>query len=157
MIPGSYQHKMRLKKSRKTSKSYFEKQTATLDRWFSLYIRLKGMDNQGLCVCVSCGKLKPWDGGKTHAGHFIGKGKTTFMVRWDERNVGCQCYHCNSNLEGNKYNFAKHLIFKYGEGICEKLQIESTKYFNPLIFGMEQKISYYKTEVRLLKMEKGVR
>ena len=138
------------KKPRKRPKTKFEKQVARLDYYFSLYIRLSRMDNLGLCVCISCDKQFPWNK-NLHAGHFIGKANNTYRTRWDEKNVQPQCARCNSFLEGNKYLFGLMLNKKHGEGTTEKLQIKSTKPFNPMIYDMEENIIYYREKVKELK------
>lgn len=156
MIPGSTIETR--KKRRKRKKTKFERQTARLDTYFSQFVRLSDMNSEGFCKCVSCGKLKPWSGGKTHAGHFIGKHRSmNFRVRWDLKNVHCQCYNCNANLEGNKYEYAVFLLRKYGRAIINELKIKASKSFNPDIFKIEDKINYYRETVKALKIEKGVK
>jgi len=149
-------HKIRSSKKRKKPKTKFQLQVERLDRYFSKYIRLSAMDENGYCVCVSCGDQKPWNKG-IHAGHFISKNPKTYRTRWSKRNTHPQCVTCNSYNEGNKFNYGKYLIKKYGPDICIYLQIKSTKHFNPLIFDMEKKIEYYKSEVKSIILNMSFR
>jgi len=145
------------KPRRKRPKSEFQKQIARLDKYFSEFIRLSAADENGLCQCVTCKKLKPWNKRKTHAGHFISKNSKTLRVRWDVENVHPQCYNCNTNLGGNQYEYSLFLDEKYGQGTAQKLKIKSTKHFNPDIFGMEAHIKHYRDLVKVLKKSKGIK
>lgn len=143
-------------KKRKRPKTEFERQVATLDKYFSEYIRLSNMDENGLCTCFTCGAKKPWNKRKTHCGHFVGKSASTYRVRWDEKNVACQCYNCNTNKSGMQWVFGKKIDAIHGLGTAENLQILSTKSFNPLIFDMETKIKTYREKVRFIKKRYGI-
>lgn len=155
MIPSEENDYGRKPKKEKRPKTKFQLQMARLDTYFNKFVRLSASDENGFCRCVSCGKLKPWKGAKIHAGHFINKTLKTLFVRWDLRNVNPQCYHCNWNLKGNKWEYSKYLIQKYGPDICDILKIDSTKHFNPDVFDMEAKIKFYRMECKRLEKEKG--
>jgi len=143
---------------KKRPRTEFEKQVSRLDGYFSLYIRLSRMDADGVCTCFTCGNKKPWNMRKTAAGHFIPKAPNRFLrVRWDEQNVQTQCADCNSKLEGMQYQFGINLDKKYGTGTADKIQIKSTKSFNPMIFDMEKRISHYREKVNFIKKEHGIK
>ena len=143
------------KKSRKRPLTTFQKQTGTLDSYFSEFIRLSHMDEKGLCLCFTCGAPKTWNNRKTHAGHFIPKDKhRAFRVRWDEKNVKPQCYQCNSNKEGSQYRFAMNLDKLYGPGTAAKLELKGTMSFNEDIFDMKKTIKYYREKVKHLRKTK---
>lgn len=157
MIPGS-NIKSRESKPRKKPKTEFERQVSRLDSLFSEYIRLSAMDINGMCRCVTCGKLKTWNQRKSAAGHFIGKHKQkNYRTRWHPKNVHVQCYNCNSNLEGNKWEYGKFLNATFGEGTTEYLERKSKQAFNPIIFDMPGKIKFYREKVKELKILKGVK
>lgn len=63
---------------------------ATLDRWFSLYIRLRDSDANGFGRCISCGKLVHYK--EADCGHFINR--QHMNTRYDERNCNLQCRSC---------------------------------------------------------------
>lgn len=74
-----------------------------LDRVFSLYVRWKAADKNGLVKCFTCGKKEHVK--KMQAGHFIPR--HYLAVRWDAtNNVKPQCYRCNVLLKGNYPDFA---------------------------------------------------
>lgn len=75
---------------------------------FSLYIRQR--DN---FTCFTCGRRGT--GGGMHAGHFISKAAGGLALYFHEENVHAQCYHCNINLGGNQYEYAKRLGLEKAE------------------------------------------
>jgi len=94
-----------------------------LDELFSLYIRQRGADDNGINKCFTCGVTKHWKEGD--AGHFQTRAK--YSTRWDELNVQFQCKHCNMTNGGQQYTFGKRLDEVYGEGTAESLLIKSNK------------------------------
>ena len=86
------------------------KKHATLDKWFSRFIRLRDSDENGVFQCISCGKYKNFD--KMDAGHFINRRKMS--VRWSESNVNGQCSHCNRFNEGQQAQYERGVNKKYG-------------------------------------------
>jgi hypothetical protein len=100
---------------------------------FSKYIRER--DNY---VCFTCGK-------KTYpaqAGHYRTGATCKRYLYYDERNVHCQCYHCNINLSGNWRVYQQKMHSKYGEGIDHEFDILNQK--DGWDFPYEEKIEYYK-------------
>jgi hypothetical protein len=94
------------------------------DAQFSLYIRVLNADEEGYCLCFTCGKKLPWRGsGSLHAGHFIGR--EHIPTRYDERNVKPQCDTCNTYHEGEHGAFALNLTKIYGEKVIEELVLKS--------------------------------
>ena len=81
---------------------------------FSKYIRTR---DKG--VCISCGKKDEIK--KMHAGHYIVK-TAGLSIYFDERNVNCQCVHCNLWLHGNLAQYALALKKKHGDNILEELE-----------------------------------
>src|SRR5574343_407265 len=74
------------------------------DLWkvFSAYIRKR--DNN---ICFTCGRKG--EGSGMHAGHFVPKSVGGLSLYFHEDNVHAQCYNCNINLGGNKYEYGKRL------------------------------------------------
>ena len=106
----------------------------TLTRWkkefwrvFSIFIRMR---DKG--VCVTCQKKLPdyydrygnllpgWKSGQ--AGHFITAKNCGLALYFHEKNVHCQCHHCNINLSGNWLEYEKAIIRKYGQEVCDDLK-----------------------------------
>ena len=87
-----------------------------LDTVFSRYIRQKDAVN-GIATCVTCGKKDEWK--KLQNGHFMSR--RHYSTRWDENNVGVQCYGCNITNQGQQYLFSQYL----GNNLSEEMVIKS--------------------------------
>ena len=92
-----------------------------LDKWFSLYIRLRDATNQGMVECFTCGKIAHYKKGGMQNGHF--QSRSFLATRFDEENCQPQCVGCNMFKQGEQYKFAINLDAKYGEGKAEELEI----------------------------------
>jgi len=63
--------------------------------------------------CYTCGNIKEWK--YQHAGHYIKR--SCWQLRWDIRNVHCQCPACNTYRGGNMDVYAVKLLRQYGDDI----------------------------------------
>lgn len=88
------------------------------DRVFSLWIRERDGG-----TCFTCGKKD--DPKYMQAGHFISRSHN--VLRFDERNVACQCVGCNIFKSGNMSEYAERLMKKHGAGIIATLNKEKWK------------------------------
>jgi|TARA_R110001583_G_scaffold103118_1_gene250104 hypothetical protein len=123
-----------------------------LDKWFSLYIRLRDADENGVVICFTSGRAYPYK--NIHAGHFMSR--RCLSTRWCEINVQPQSAADNLFAQGEQYKFGLNLDAKYGEGTAEDLQIKSRQIQKFSRCDYEEKISYYKSAVEKLKKEKGI-
>jgi hypothetical protein len=123
-----------------------------LDKWFSLYIRLRDSEN-GLIQCFTCGTVKNYKSGMQN-GHF--QSRSHLATRFCEINCQPQCVGCNMFKQGEQYKFALALEAKYGEGTAEELQYKARQTIKLSRIDYEEKISYYKSAVENLKKEKGI-
>ena len=123
-----------------------------LDKWFSLYIRIRDSEN-GLVQCFTCGCVKPYNRGMQN-GHF--QSRSFLATRFDEENCQPQCVACNMFRQGEQYKFALNLDAKYGEGKAEELQFLAKIILKVTRADYEDKIGYYKATVEKLKKEKGI-
>jgi len=73
------------------------------DKVFSMYVRKSRSGSNGEVQCCTCSRWKHWKG--LDNGHFMSRRYTA--VRWDERNCGPQCTHCNTFSQGNQAAFAE--------------------------------------------------
>ena len=89
-----------------------------LDNLFSVFIRTRDADINGINECFTCGRFIHWT--KLHCGHFQSRKHTA--TRWDERNCQPQCVACNIFKGGEQFIFGQNLEKKYGEGTSETLQ-----------------------------------
>lgn len=123
-----------------------------LDKWFSLYIRLRDATDEGLVQCFTSGRVYHYK--EIHAGHFISR--RCLATRWCEINVQPQSAKDNLFGQGEQYRFGLNLDAKYGEGTAEELELKSRQTVKLSRVDYEDKISYYKDAVKNLKIEKGI-
>ena len=123
-----------------------------LDKWFSLFIRLRSADDLGFVKCYTSGRYYHYK--SIHAGHFMSR--KCLSTRWCEINVKPQSIADNLFAQGRQYQFGINLDAQYGEGTAESLQIKSRQIQKFSRVDYEEKISYYKEAVKNLKKEKGI-
>ena len=124
-----------------------------LDKWFSLYIRLREANEYGMVQCFTCGKVAHYKDGMQN-GHF--QSRKHMSTRFDEENCQVQCVACNLFSQGEQFKFGIHLDAKYGEGTAEYLASVARLQRKVTRADYEEKISYYKDCVNNLKKEKGI-
>ena len=124
-----------------------------LDKWFSLFIRLRDATDEGLCQCFTCGKVSHYKSGMQN-GHF--QSRKHLATRWNQENCQVQCVGCNMFKAGEQYKFSIALDGKYGEGTAEELELLARTITKVSRIDYEDKISYYKDLVEKLKKEKGI-
>ena len=125
-----------------------------LDKWFSLYIRLRDATDEGLCQCFTCGKVAHYKTGSMQCGHF--QSRKYHSTRWNEQNCQVQCVGCNMFKSGEQWKFGLALDVKYGEGTSQELEFLSKIIVKKMRSEYEEDIRYYKTLVENLKKEKGI-
>ena len=123
-----------------------------LDKWFSLYIRLRDATDEGLVQCFTSGRVYHYK--NIHAGHFMSR--KHLSTRWCDTNVQPQSAADNLFGQGEQFKFGLALDFKYGEGTAEELQFLSRTIMKVSRIDYEEKISYYKDLVDKLKKDKGI-
>ena len=85
-----------------------------LDKIFSLWIRKRDANDQGIGSCYTCNQVT-----KLEAGHFIPRQHAG--SRWDDRNVHGQCNYCNRWQHSNPYAYGKRLALDYGQAVVDEL------------------------------------
>jgi hypothetical protein len=81
------------------------------DKWFSLFIRLRDSNDNGIATCCTCGKMTSFK--KLDCGHYV---KRQHMgVRYNEKNCHAQCRECNWLKQGNDVKYHAFIIEKYGQ------------------------------------------
>jgi len=124
-----------------------KKLIATLDRWFSKFIRLRDSDSNGYCRCVTCTKILPWK--EMDAGHFVSREK--IVTRWDEFNVHAQCPWCNRFKAGNQYEHGKAIDRMHGNGAADILNARGKARGGKIdSFYLQTLIEEYKIKVKKL-------
>ena len=124
-----------------------------LDKWFSLYIRLRDADSLGFVQCFTCQRFKHYKSGMQN-GHF--QSRSFMSTRFDEENCQPQCVGCNMFKSGEQYKFSVNLDNKYGEGKAKELEFKARQIQKFTRVDYEESISYYKSLVEKLKAEKGI-
>ena len=123
-----------------------------LDKWFSLYIRLRDSHN-GMVQCFTCGVVKHYKSGM-QCGHF--QSRRHHSTRWNEHNCQPQCVKCNMFEQGEQWKFGMALNIKYGEGTSKELEFLAKTTLKKMRAEYEDDIRYYKAIVENLKKEKGI-
>ena len=115
-----------------------------LDKYFSLWIRLKDADSNGYNFCFTCNKFDHYK--NLQNGHFISR--KYLSTRFDEQNCAPQCPKCNIFCYGEQYLFGQ----KLGSELAESLQEKSRSTVKIFPYEYEERISYYKNRVeKILK------
>ena len=134
------------------AKKTISKLKKELDKFFSLYIRLREATDEGVCQCFTCGKINHYK--KMQCGHF--QSRRHLSTRWHEWNCQVQCVKCNMYEQGEQWKFGISLNAKYGEGTSNELGFLAQQNGKKLAWELEEDIVYYKTIVKNLKKEKGI-
>ena len=124
----------------------------TADKWFSLYIRARDADDNGMVKCIACGRILYWK--QADCAHFIKRQHKS--LRFDEKNCQVECKNCNWLLQGNDINYAKGLIKKYGPGIIEQLELAKRNTISLGKFELKIISDHYRQKFNDLKKEKGL-
>lgn len=83
------------------------------DTVFSIYIRRR--DNGR---CITCGMQKEWK--EMQAGHYVSR--ICLGLRYDPKNVHCQCYSCNCMKHGDMITYREKMVDMYGEEFVKYLE-----------------------------------
>lgn len=124
-----------------------------LDTVFSEFIRLRDSREDGTFICISCGRLLPYE--QADCGHYINR--KHMSTRFSEKNCNAQCRSCNRFDEGNIQGYRRGLIAKYGEPIVLILELSKNQINKLSEFEYKAMIDHYRKEVKRLKKEKGIK
>ena len=89
------------------------------DRLRQTCARYEGAKRKGgdwFNTCVTCGKTILCK--NANGGHFCPR--SCYPLRWDERNVHCQCVHCNLYKNGAYIEYSQWFIDKYGKEVYDR-------------------------------------
>lgn len=118
---------------------------------FSLYIRLRDSNFDGIGKCISCNQHFFYK--LTDCGHFIPR--THKATKYDERNNNLQCVGCNRLKEGNLEAYASSLERKWGIGITDELKAKSRLIMKYSENDFNQMRAEYKVKIGSLLMKKS--
>lgn len=107
------------KKKTKPKKKRVKLSTLKRKAWvqFSIFIRARGADSQGMQTCFTCDVVKFWR--EFEAGHLV-PGRTN-AVLFDERSVRPQCRRCNGHFRGNVIVFYPKMVRLLGQDIVDEI------------------------------------
>lgn len=123
-----------------------------LDGWFSKYVRLRDADGNGMCQCITCGRLRHWK--EMDAGHFQNRDK--LGTRYNPKNVNAQCKYCNKYRSGEQHAHGKAVDRRYGCGTAEMLTALASQRCKLDRGWYLVHIEEYKAKVRALRKKKGL-
>ena len=109
-----------------------------LDTIFSIYIRRKDAIDD-IATCVTCGKKDHYK--NLQCGHFMSR--SNYSTRWDENNVGVQCYGCNISRSGEQYKFSQYL----GDMLSNEMFVKSKQTVKFADVDLIDLIKYYTEKV----------
>lgn len=121
-----------------------------LDRWFSLYIRLRDVNDEGVFQCPTCRRILPFS--KGDASHYWGR--IHMATRFDPDNVTIECQYDNRFNSSHLIYLGKYLEKKLGSKKMELLEWKHRQAKNWSLFELQELIEFYKKEVERLKKEK---
>ena len=116
----------------------------TADKWFSLYIRLRDADENGMVKCVTCGKTAHYK--EMDCGHFVTRNHK--VTRYNEKNCNVQDTSCNQFKKGEQYLHGKYIDLIYGSGTAHYLMDISQKPYKRNRTDFEYLIQEYKQKAR---------
>lgn len=123
-----------------------------LDKYFSIWIRMRDSDDKGYGKCFTCNKILHFK--DAHCGHFISR--RHMATRFNEQNCGLQCPACNLFNQGRQFEFGIEIDRRYGKGTADKLLVLSRMTCKRGKFEIETMTEYYKGEVLKLRKLKNL-
>lgn len=117
------------------------------DTNFSLYVRQRDADLNGMVRCCTCGTPHHWK--RLHCGHF--QSRRYESTRYDEKNTGPQCPSCNTFNQGQQYKFSLYLNGKYGPKTADQMTIKSRLFCGRKRYDYEVIAEDYKQKLKDLK------
>ena len=121
-----------------------------LDRYCSLFVRIRDADAKGIVRCFTCSTTKHYT--LMHNGHFISR--ANMGLRFDvKNNCRTQCEYCNCHLHGNLELYAATLEVEQ-KGLVEMLQEQSrqvekigTDELSEMLIDIRSKYNIIKTKL----------
>lgn len=136
----------------KTKKEKAQDLKVKLDEVFSLFIRLKYADSNGMVKCYTSGEIMPWR--KSQNGHFISR--RYLAIRWDEDNCRPQSYQENMLNQGNAPEFARKLEIEIGKTRLTVLHLKKNNIVKIGVFEYNLLIDKYTKEYKKIAKQKGI-
>jgi hypothetical protein len=140
------------RKTKKKSKTDLKKLEDKLWDIFSLYIRLRDSDKDGICKCFTCNHRAHYT--KMDCGHGIPRQHKA--TKFSEMNNHAQCKRCNGFEGGRREVYKEQMNKVYGHQTWDKMEIASKQTVHTSIALLQNNIDYYTQRVNELKEAKGM-
>jgi hypothetical protein len=128
-----------MKKKSKTRKDYIKE----LDTIFSLFIRLRDSDKNGIITCPLCWAKIPRKQAQNM--HFIPRG--CYLYRRSEENCYWWCMRCNVMLHGNYIVYTRFMQKKFWIEYVDQMINNKLKVYKISTPEIISKIEYYQNKV----------
>lgn len=122
-----------------------------LDKVFSLYIRLRDVNQDGYFHCPTCGRYLPFS--KADCSHLWGRAHMS--TRFDPDNVVAECSYDNRMNSSHLVQLTEYFKKTLGQQKFDLLQWKHNQAKNWSLFELQELIKYYQGEVERLKKEKN--
>jgi hypothetical protein len=122
------------------------------DEAFSRYTRIRWSDKDGICTCITCGRMKHWK--EVDAGHY--RRREHQSTRFDEKNVHPQCRYCNFYRGGAEAEHREYIDSTYGDGTAYQIEQKSLMRSKRTAFDMHMIRKEYEQKLKDLCEERGI-
>lgn len=123
----------------------------SLDKLFSLYIRLRDTDENGYFKCPTCGRILPWE--KADCSHYWSRSHKS--TRWNEDNCVAECSYCNRFDSSHLDGLGRFLKKKLGEQRFEMLHWLHNQPKKYSEFELAELVKMYRKKIVQLKRTKN--
>jgi hypothetical protein len=120
-----------------------------LDDAISEYVRRIASMPGGFVRCVTCRDIAHWK--EFDCGHYISR--VFRWTRWDLKNLGVQCPHCNRFIGGAQHIMRAHLVKLHGDEVITNMEYEATLHGETRRDRewMLEQIAYWRAELRRIR------
>ena len=123
----------------------------SLDRYFSLYIRLRDTDENGYFKCPTCGRVLPFE--KADCSHYWSRSHKS--TRWNEDNCCAECSYDNRMNSSHLDGLGRYLRKKLGEQKFEMLNWLHNQPYKLTEFELAEIVKMYQKKIIELKKTKN--
>lgn len=139
-IVNKEQAKEKRKKVREKKRESVSSLTKELDRVFSLFIRMRDSNSEGMGKCITCDKILHYRDGDN--GHF--RSRKYLSTRWNPFNCNLQCKTCNLYNSGEEFMHGLKIDEKHGKGTAIEMYKRSQEIVKFSKDDLKTLIDYYK-------------
>ena len=122
------------------------------DKWFSIFIRLRDSDDNGIVKCCTCGKYHDWK--RVDTGHYLKR--QHMATRFNEVNCAAQCKGCNCFEQGQSAKHRDYILQKYGQQKLDLLEASFRNHFHFTEFEIKELSKIYKVKAKEEAKKRGI-